>query len=174
MLSKFLNLIQSRLYWLALIGLGFIMEAVALYYQYALDYPPCVLCIHVRIWIMGFMLVAIGAWLLHRYAYTSIISHLLTTVMMAGGLERALYTLGIERGTVFGSCSMDSGLPVWFQLDEWFPMMFKVWEACGYSPLLLFKISMAETLVVMFSIMLLISIVLLVLSTRGVIIKLRT
>lgn len=173
MLSKILNLIQSRLYWVALISLGFILEAVALYYQYALDYLPCVLCIHVRIWIMGFMLVAIAALLLHRYFYTSMISHLLTSVMIAGGLERSWYMLGIERGTVFGSCSMESGLPVWLQLDEWFPMMFKVWEACGYTPLLLFKISMAETLTVMFSILLIISVWLLVASIRDVKIKFR-
>lgn len=173
MLSKLLNLAQSKLYWIVLIGLAVVMEAVALYYQYGLDYPPCVLCIHARIWIMGFMLVAIAALVFQRYSYTSVISHLLTTGMMVGGLERSWYMLGIERGTVFGSCSMDSGLPTWFQLDQWFPWMFKVWEACGYTPLLLFRISMAEALTAMFCIMLMISIVLTVISIRALFLKQR-
>lgn len=167
MLSKILNLVQSKLYWVVLLGLGLISEAVALIYQYGLDYLPCVLCIHVRIWIMGFMLVAVAALVFQRYAYTSIISHVLNTSMMAGGLERSWYMMGIERGTVFGSCSMESGLPAWFQLDQWFPWMFKVWEACGYTPLLLFRISMAEALTVMFGLLLIISVVMVVMSIRN-------
>ena len=166
LLSKLLSFVQSKHYWVVLLSLGLISEAVALYYQYALDYLPCVLCIHARIWIMGFMLVAVAALVFQRYAYTAIISHVLTTVMMAGGLERSWYMLAIERGTVFGSCSMDSGLPAWFQLDQWFPWMFKVWEACGYTPLLVFKISMAEALTVMFGLLLLISVAPLVMSIR--------
>ncbi|MFW2374251.1 MAG: disulfide bond formation protein B [Gammaproteobacteria bacterium] len=170
-MSKILNFAQSKLYWVMLLVLGFLSEAIALFYQYGLDYLPCVLCIHIRIWVMGFMLVAVAALVLHRYAYTSIISHLLTTGMMVGGLERAWYMLGIERGTVFGSCSMESGLPTWFQLDQWFPWMFKVWEACGYTPLLLFRISMAEALTVMFALMLVMSAVLATISIRDRILK---
>ena len=37
-----LNLAQQRRYWLALLLLGFAFEAVALYYQYALDEWPFV------------------------------------------------------------------------------------------------------------------------------------
>lgn len=171
MLGKLLNLARSKFYWAALIGLGLMMEAVALFYQYTLDYLPCVLCIHVRIWIMGFMLVAAATLVLQRYTYTSMIGHLLSTGMMFGGLERSWYMLGIERGTVFGSCSLESGLPVWFQLDQWFPVMFKVWETCGYTPLLLFKVSMAEALTVMFSIMLILSALFTAITVRDLISK---
>jgi len=171
LLSKIQNLAQSKLYWVVLLVLGGLAEAVALFYQYGLDYLPCVLCIHVRIWIMGFMLVAVAALVFQRYAYTAIISHVLTTGMMAGGLERSWYMLGIERGTVFGSCSMESGLPAWFQLDQWFPWIFKVWEACGYTPLLLFRISMAEALTVMFGLLLIISVVMVVVSIRDLLSK---
>ena len=171
MLSKMLSVAQSKYYWIGLTGLGVMLEVVALFYQYGLNYLPCVLCIHVRIWIMGFILVAIGVLILFRYSYTSAIGHGLTTVMMIGGLERSWYMLAIERGTVFGSCGMDSGLPAWFQLDQWFPMMFKVWESCGYTPLLLFRVSMAEALTLMFGLMLMISGLFAFISVRNVIIK---
>ncbi|MDH3971388.1 MAG: disulfide bond formation protein B, partial [Gammaproteobacteria bacterium] len=39
--------------------------------------------------------------------------------------------------------------PSWFALDQWFPAMFKVWEACGYTPELLFGVTMAEALLVL-------------------------
>ena len=147
MLKILATLGASPWYWLALLVFGLSMEAVALYYQYALEYWPCVLCIHVRIWVAGFILVALLALLMRRSRAWRIVLHLLTVVLSIGLLERAWMLLGVERGTLEGSCNLESGLPGWFALDVWFPAMFKVWEACGYTPLLLFGITMAEALV---------------------------
>jgi len=135
-------------YWLLLIVLGLLLEGVALFYQYALDYGPCVLCIHARIWVLGFILAALSGLFVRRSRIGRIFAHVLTAVMAAGLLERSWKAVGVERGTVEGSCSMDSGLPYWFALDEWFPLLFKVWEPCGYTPELMFGISIAEALVV--------------------------
>ena len=109
-------------YWLLLIVLGLLLEGVALFYQYVLDYGPCVLCIHARIWVLGFILAAVLGLFVRKSAVLRIISHALTVGMAAGLLERSWKALGVERGTVEGSCSMDSGLPYWFALDEWFPL----------------------------------------------------
>lgn len=149
MLAK-LNLIgASPWYWLTLFALGFLMEATALVYQYALGHYPCVLCIHVRIWVMGFMLLALLALLIRKNPILRTAAHALTVVVMAGLLERSWMLLGTERGFVEGSCDFDLGLPAWLALETWFPAMFKVWEACGYTPELLFGITMAEGLLVM-------------------------
>jgi disulfide bond formation protein DsbB len=43
---------------------------------------------------------------------------------------------------------MDLGLPSWLALDSWFPAVFQVQTTCGYTPELLFGISMAEALIV--------------------------
>ncbi len=51
---------------------------------------------------------------------------------------------------------MDSSLPNWFALDKWWPTVFEVMEPCGYTPELLFGITMAEALVV-FSILMLLT-----------------
>ena len=174
MLNRLLELAHSKIYWFGLLGLGVVLEAAALYYQYALDYLPCVLCIHVRIWVLGFMLIALLALLVRQYRYGAMISHLLNTGMMIGGLERSWYLLAVERGWVFGSCDMDSGLPAWFQLDQWFPAMFKVWEACGYTPYVLFKVSMAESLLVIFSLLFLVSAALSVICIREQYLKVKT
>ncbi len=150
---------ESRWYWLALLVLGLSMEGVALYYQHGLQQLPCLLCIHVRIWVAGFILLAVLA-LLVRNAWFNCSMHALATIVMAGLLERSYQLLGTERGFVFGSCEMDLAMPTWFQLDVWFPALFKVWEACGYTPELLFGITMAEALIVLSAILLAMSLTL--------------
>jgi len=57
-----IDLSGQRRYWAALVLVGIAMEAAALYYQYVLDEWPCVLCIHVRIWVMAFILLGIVAY----------------------------------------------------------------------------------------------------------------
>lgn len=78
-----------------------------------------------------------------------VVVHALVMFIMIGLFERSYLLLGTERGWVFGSCDFDLGLPEWLDLQGWFPSLFKVWEACGYTPELLFGITMAEALLMM-------------------------
>lgn len=158
---------QSKLYWILLITLGLSLEAAALYYQYVLDEWPCVLCIHIRVWISGFIVLAVLALLVGSNRWLTRGLHLVNTVIMAGFVERSWQTLAVERGWVFGDCDMESGLPSWFALDKWFPAIFEVQTACGYTPLILFNITMAEVLMVVSSSLLGASLVLLAVSLRG-------
>ncbi|GGK76158.1 disulfide bond formation protein B [Amphritea balenae] len=148
MLDSLQRFVRSYWYWLAIIATGLAMEAVALYFQYALGYGPCVLCIHVRIWVMAFIILATLGLLL-RNSRPAIISISGLTVIAALGLaERSWMTFAIERNLIEGSCTMGSGLPDWFALDRWFPAVFEPWELCGWTPELLFGITMAEGLLV--------------------------
>jgi len=158
---------QGKLYWILLITLGLSLEAVALYYQYVLDDWPCVLCIHIRVWISGFIVLAVLALLVGRNRWLTRGLHLVNTIIMAGFVERSWQTLAVERGWVFGDCDMESGLPSWFALDKWFPAIFEVQTACGYTPLILFNITMAEVLMIVSSSLLGASLVLLAVSLRG-------
>ena len=67
---------------------------------------------------------------------------------MIGLVERSWKLLGVERGWIFGDCTMDAGLPPWFALDSWFPALFEVQTSCGYTPIIFLNISMAEILIV--------------------------
>lgn len=153
-------------YWFALILWGVLLESTALYYQYVRDEWPCVLCIHVRIWVMGVILVALLALILARKPLVHSLFHLLSTLMFAGLMERSYMLLGTERGFVFGSCGMDLGLPSWFALDKWFPQMFEVWASCGYTPKLVFGITMAEALMVMSVVLFVVSLLMLFFSFK--------
>lgn len=59
MLERLNRIGTSAFYWLALLVLVLLLEGVALFYQYRLDYWPCVLCIHVRIWLAALGLLAL-------------------------------------------------------------------------------------------------------------------
>ncbi len=154
----------QKLYWALLLVLGLSLEATALFYQYVLGEWPCVLCIHIRIWVLGFIVVALLALLFGGNRWLMRGFHLLNAGMMAGFVERSWQTLAVERGWVFGDCDMESGLPSWFALDKWFPAVFEVQTACGYTPIILFDITMAEMLLAISSVLLLISVLMLIVS----------
>ncbi len=158
MLNALANIATSRWYWLALLLLGLSLEAAALYFQYVLGYGPCVLCIQVRILVLSLMLVALLALAVHRSWIGRLGAHLLATAVLAMLAQRAWSLLGIERGFVQGECSFDLGLPAWLALDQWFPAMFQVHEACGYTPALPFGLTMAEVLLPLSALLLVLSI----------------
>jgi len=152
---------HGRGWWLLLLLLGLGLEATALYYQYGLDEPPCVLCIHVRIGVLLMMLAAlIGLLGAGRQA------HLLNLPVQAWLIERSWQLLAIERGWSFGECDMLLGTPDWLPLDRWFPLIFEVKTACGYTPLLPGGVSMAEALMGLFSLLGLVSLLLTAFSFR--------
>jgi disulfide bond formation protein DsbB len=152
-----LNLSTQRRYWAALILIGAALEGGALYYQYVLDEWPCVLCIHVRIWVVAFMLLAMVAIFCTNSIVAMRIAHFLNVGIIIGLLERSWRVLAVERGWIFGDCDMDLGMPAWFALDKWFPSLFEVQTSCGYTPLILFDITMAESLLVISALMLIMS-----------------
>ena len=154
-------------YWMALVLLALSMEGVALFYQYRLGYEPCVMCIQVRVWLLGLVLAGVVGLLARHQRGVQVLAQCLLVVVGAGMLERSLKLLGTERGTYEGSCGMESGLPAWFALDKWFPSVFQVQEPCGYTPELLFGITMAEALVVLSGLLLVLGVVMAAVSLTG-------
>ena len=159
MIEKILSVLTSKKYWAGLLIIAMAMESGALFYQYVLDYYPCVLCIHVRIITLGIMIVSLLALYFHKQIKLTITFHIINTAMLTLLLERSYQLLGVERGFVTGDCSMNSGLPSWFAVDQWLPWLFKIWEPCGYTPELLLGVTMAEALIVLSPVLLLISII---------------
>ena len=157
MIKNILNFSENKWYWLGLWVLSICFEVVALFYQYSLEYAPCVLCIHVRIWVLGIFVVSLLGSVFYKYWYTLLSVNMIMTGVMAGLFERSYQLFGTERGYIEAGCSMESGLPSWFALDEWMPLIFKVWEPCGYTPELLFGVTMAEALIVISFCLLIIS-----------------
>ena len=159
-MHRLFQLSRNGNYWLMLAGLCLLMEVTALLYQYVLDEPPCVVCIHVRIGVLAVFLLAIAGWLLRSINSLAAMIHLGIAAVSAVMLERAWELFGTERGFIIGSCDFNLGLPDWLALDRWLPAVFEVQTTCGYTPVLFFGITMAEALLFLFAMLLLSSLLL--------------
>ena len=60
--------------------------------------------------------------------------------------ERSYYLYEIENFRGDGSCQFTLGMPDWFAVDRWFPVLFEVRNICSYTPEIAFGVSMAEAL----------------------------
>lgn len=164
MVEKLARFATEIWFWLALVVLGVALEAGALFYQYALDYGPCVLCIHVRLWVAGFIAIGVLGLVVSKIRPLRILALVLSVIASIGLIERSWAALAVERGWTEGECSMELGLPAWFAVDRWLPSVFEAWEPCGYTPYIVGKVTMAETLVAMGAALLVVCIVVTVAS----------
>ena len=140
------DLLLSRRYWLTLAVASASMMATALYYQYVLGEEPCQVCIQARLWVVGFMLVATLMTLLPNTRLLRSLGNSLALVCAVGLLERSWFLYQLENGMGDGSCEFQLGMPDWFAVDRWFPTLFEVRNLCSFTPEMLFGLSMAESL----------------------------
>ncbi|MCK5880880.1 MAG: disulfide bond formation protein B [Sinobacterium sp.] len=138
--------VKGPFYWVAMALLAVIAQGVALYYQYVLDDYPCLLCIHVRIWVTAFFLLGVIGFWLRRSKAGLLIAHVLSLIFSVGLLERSYVLYGTENGFIDGTCTISLGFPSWFALDAWVPWLFEVQGACGFTPNLWLGFTMAEGL----------------------------
>ena len=142
-LSRFL---RSRWYWLTLVLFGIALLSVALYYQYALGDEPCQVCIHARLWVVAFTLIALIMLITPQITLVRVLGNLGVLIAGAGLFERSRYLYRLENGIGDGSCQFQLGMPDWFAVDRWMPWLFEVRNLCSFTPEMLFGLSMAETL----------------------------
>ncbi len=151
------NTAHSRWYWLALMLIGASLLITALIFQYVLEEMPCVVCIHVRLWISLLVLIALLGLFTCHSRWPNVFANLAVVGTAVALTERSYLLLGTERGFIFGDCGFNLGLPSWFAIDDWFPWLYRIETSCGYTPELIFGITMAEALIVFSVCLLLIS-----------------
>ena len=145
-MSTLLQLLQSRWYWLAIALFGIALLGVALYYQYALGDEPCQVCIHARLWVVAFTLIALVMLITPQIKILRILGNGGVLIAGVGLTERARYLYRLENGMGDGSCQFQLGMPDWFAVDRWMPWLFEVRNLCSFTPEMLFGVSMAESL----------------------------
>lgn len=149
LLAQLKNIALSRWYWLVYILGGISLLAIALYFQYARDELPCVMCIQVRMWISLMIVVAVIGLFARNNKLVNTLAQASFLPIAVGLIERSYKLLGTERGFWDGHCGMDTGLPAWFALEKWLPWLFRVETSCSYTPEVMFGFTMAETLMVL-------------------------
>jgi len=148
---------QSRWYWLIYIVGGLFMLSDALYFQHVLEELPCVVCIQIRLWVTLLIIVSIAGLLFRRNKIANSVANLSIVLIAIGMVERSYLLLGTERGFVFSDCGFNLGLPTWFAVEEWLPWMYRIETSCGYTPEIIFGITMAEALMMTSVLLLLVS-----------------
>ena len=151
------NISLSRWYWLLFIIGSISLMSIALYFQYVRDELPCTMCIQVRLWFSLLVIVSFVGLLLRKNRVVNLLAQLSVVVIASGLAERSYLLLGTERGFVFASCGVDLGLPAWFAIENWLPWIYRVETSCGYTPEVIFGITMAESLMVLSVLLLIVS-----------------
>ncbi len=141
------------------------MLAAALYFQYVREELPCLICIQVRMLFSLLIFIATIGYLSRYNPWINILASISTVLVSAGLSERSYQLLGTERGFVFSDCGFNLGLPGWLAIDEWLPWLYRVETSCGYTPEVIFGITIAE-------IMMVLSILLLLFSTSVMLVSL--
>lgn len=156
-LKQLKTLSHGHWYWGLVLASGVFLMVAALIYQHVLDERPCLLCIQIRLWVSLLIVVSFIGLLVRRNQLMNSSAHVSLLLVAIGLVERCYQLLGTERGFVDGDCGFDLGLPVWFAVEQWLPSVYYVQTACGYTPEIVFGITMAEVLMVYSAGLLLIS-----------------
>jgi disulfide bond formation protein DsbB len=146
---------QSRWYWPAFFVSGVGLLSVALIFQHVLEELPCVACIQIRLLISLLVIIAIIGFFSRRNRVMTFLSHLSVVIVAISFVERCYLLLGTEKGFVFADCGFSLGLPTWFAIEEWLPWLYRIETSCGYTPEIIFGITMAEALMLLSSLLLL-------------------
>jgi len=145
-INRIKNISDSHWYWLFYIVAGISLLASALYFQFIKEELPCLMCIQVRLLISLLVIVSGVALLLRSNKVLNLLAHLSVVFIAVGLTERSYQLLGTERGFVFGDCGFSLGLPGWFMIEDWVPWLYRVETSCGYTPEIIFGITIAEVL----------------------------
>lgn len=124
---------RTRTPWLLLALIAFLFEATALYFQYAMDLAPCIMCIYQRTAVLG----VLAAGLLGAINPAQMWSRLLG---FATWLVASIWGLLIAREHIMMQtttdpfafvCEFEPNFPSFMPLHEWIPSFFAATGDCG-------------------------------------------
>ncbi|WP_229833498.1 disulfide bond formation protein DsbB [Alishewanella longhuensis] len=128
------SLSVKRWPWLLLALTALLLLATGLYFQYSLNYQPCIKCIYVRAAFAGVLLAAILVACAPRQSLLRIMGILAWLAAAIYGTLQAQELVNIEQILASGgftTCALFADFPAWLALDKWFSAVFAVTGTCG-------------------------------------------
>ena len=135
---------------LALSALG--LELCALFFQYAMNLAPCIMCVYQRVAICTIILAGfVGFWGC-KFLIARVIAYGLWSTGAIWGLLIALEHVEIQAnsGSLFFSCDIIPNFPTWAPLHEWIPVLFEATGDCGEINWQFLGYSMPQWMVVVY------------------------
>ena len=116
---------RSRMAW-AILTLGAtLLLAIALFFQYALDLSPCVMCVYQRAALVGVILAGLLGWLSPRCPVLSNLALLAWLAAAIKGLLLAKEHIHYQfNPSPFAKCTTVAEFPRYLALDRWLPAVF--------------------------------------------------
>ena len=157
------NFSRSRTAWIVLLFSAIGLEAAALFFQYIMELDPCVMCIYVRVAVLGLIFSGLIGVLLPKFWLTRVIGLIGWGVSAVWGLKLSLELNALQVDpSPFSTCSFFPDFPSWMPLDKWLPAVFSPTGMCSDDPWTFLSVSMAQWMVVTFAIYLIVLIIMLI------------
>ncbi len=129
--------------WLLLALSALAIELCALFFQYAMNLAPCIMCVYQRVAIFAIILAGFIGFTGCRFLIIRFFAYALWATGAIWGLLIALEHVEIQESanSLFFSCDLFPNFPTWAPLHEWIPFLFEAtgdcgdiaWEFLGYS-----------------------------------------
>ena len=140
--------------WLLLALSALALELCALFFQYAMDLAPCIMCVYQRGAFCSIILAGLIGFIGHRFLIARIFAYVLWGTGAIWGLLVALEHVEIQEssGSLFFSCEFIPNFPSWAPLHEWIPYLFEATGDCGDINWQFMSYSMPQWMIVVFGV----------------------
>jgi len=136
------SLSKQRTSWLLLALTAIMLELCALFFQYVMNFHPCVMCVYERLAVLGIMFAGLIGAIQPKNVVIHFIALLVWAISAIWGLIMTLEHVGLQlHPSPYSTCNFLPNFPAWAPLHLWFPWLFKpsgdcsqvVWTLLGYS-----------------------------------------
>lgn len=139
----------GRAAWLALAVTGVLLEGCALFFQYVLGLQPCVMCVYIRLAVVGLVAAGLVGAIAPARPAVQFLGFAGWGVAAGQGLSLSRELTAIQAAGPYSlevSCSFLPKFPGWMPLHEWLPELFMPTGSCTDDTWSLLGLSMSQWL----------------------------
>jgi disulfide bond formation protein DsbB len=152
-LSQLQQFCRSRISWGLLLLSAIWLELAALFFQYGMDLAPCVMCIYIRVAVLGIFLAGLIGMLQPEVWFLRLVGMVGWAISAVWGLRLAYELNDMQvNPSPFATCSFYPEFPSFMPLDTWLPSVFSPTGMCSDSPWSWLSVSMAQWMMVGFAV----------------------
>ncbi|NKF51568.1 disulfide bond formation protein DsbB [Shewanella sp. WXL01] len=147
---------QSRQSWTILFISGLALELAAAFFQYVMHLDPCVMCIYIRVAVLGIMAAGLIGMIAPKVWLVRLVGLVTWAVSAAWGLKLAneLNEMQVNPNP-FSTCSFFAEFPDFMPLDKWMPFFFEPRGMCSDIPWSFMGVTMTQWMMLGFLVYLL-------------------
>jgi disulfide bond formation protein DsbB len=152
-LSPLQQFCRSRISWGLLLLSAIGLELAALFFQYGMELAPCVMCIYIRVAVLGIFLAGLIGMLKPEVWFLRLVGMVGWAISAVWGLRLAYELNDMQvNPSPFATCSFYPEFPSFMPLETWLPSVFSPTGMCSDSPWSWLSVSMAQWMMVGFAV----------------------